>query len=138
VAHDYEELSSLVNGFLAGGKIDDAMTAVRRDYIREWFGEQDGKRCLVVAQDIDRLLKSRNRRRSSTSFSVAGVSLRATVSAVVRHGLSVPAGTSLKSAVRSKLLPWNGAEKSPHNEKNITRRDVEECTTRLRPFIAAP
>jgi surface carbohydrate biosynthesis protein len=137
VAHDYEELSSLVHGFLAGGNIDDAMTAVRRDYIREWFGEQDGKRCLVVAQDIDRLLKSRERHRSRTSFSVAGVSLRATVSAVVRHGLSVPAGTSLKSAVRSKLLPSNGAVKPPRYEKNITRRDVEEYTARLRPFIAS-
>jgi hypothetical protein len=45
MATSAEELICIVDRYIGGAEITDAMRYYRRNYIRAWFGPTDGQRC---------------------------------------------------------------------------------------------
>ncbi|MCZ8312834.1 MAG: hypothetical protein O9320_18460 [Magnetospirillum sp.] len=135
VARDLTELQDLVEQFLAGYRIEPQTRALREQYIRDWFGEPDGRRCEEIAIDLAALTRARARRAARV---FPGAALRPVAAAriLARLALSLPPNASLRThAMRSILGTYHKSAESRLN-KEITRRDVRAYEDQLKPLVA--
>jgi hypothetical protein len=115
--HDEAQLVRTIGEYLDGRKVDEAVLRYRREYIHEWFGPADGRRCLTAARMISEFLARRGRRRRYiTPLGKVGSPPRLTAAAVVRYALSKRPNEPL---FRAAAPPSSGPE-----DKLITRRDI--------------
>lgn len=137
VATDTSQLIDLVDGFLSGRRLDEKLVEHRKAYIREWFGEPDGRRCLAVAEELDRCLMRRGKTRRDRSVLPGPKRIsRAAVTALARHVFSLPANSSLRRDALPSVLGDRKTMLRHHDGKLISRRDVAHQERRIRPLVA--
>jgi surface carbohydrate biosynthesis protein len=138
VARDFGELDALVRDFLAGRTIEPEREAIREAYIRDWFGEPDGRRCLSIAEDIAALVRSRRPSRPPRrSFAAAGVRPSDTARSIARHALALPPSASLKREGLRALTGRHASSAESRLRKEVTRIDVKAYVDRLRPLVGS-
>lgn len=130
-AQSAAELGDIVDHYLAGHTITEAMQRRREAYVKEWFYKVDGQRCQEAAFYIDDLLKGRPGRRVRSSKA----RLRYTLS----DRLNLPwRGISLRK-------PWTWRPERPSQEvqldhigsadRYITRLDVRRYEAQIKPLL---
>lgn len=134
VAHDADELIDLVRRSVNGEQAPADMSDYREKYIATWYHIVDGKRTKAAADEIDRFLRARGKRRTQVFVNTRRTpsplrQLRATVG----YALSIPASVSLRKG-------WNlrrndAFRKEKTYDKYITRRDIAAQKTSLTSIV---
>jgi surface carbohydrate biosynthesis protein len=137
----FAELDAAVGACLVSRVIEPERRAKREAYVREWFGEPDGRRCLDIAGEIHRLVMERGPRHGDFGpvAKIAG-GWRNILATAFRYLLAIPATQSVRAHLSGVM---SGAVQDAPTGKLITQADVRRfveilCQPTQAALVVAP
>lgn len=130
IAGSTQELIAIVQRYLVESTVCPDLETYRQNYIRAWFGVQDGRRCRAAAQAIHEMLTRRGKSQSYWSASTSSLPGRpgSIAAATLRYALGMlPNAPFFAAASNEALDPY---------DKQITRRDVRSYMKRVASLAA--